>query len=670
MYRFLVPLASALLLTPTFAAPPANDNFVDAIELTGLPADTTGDNTEATLEPGEPDPSTGDGGTSIWWRWTAPSSGLVEINTLASEVDTILAVYTGSTLSGLTRVAWNDDAPGGLLQSKLTFSAVSGTAYRIQAQGFGGEEGSIPLAILSGTPATPPVLQRLTITPASVNVTSSVATITAEIQFTAPDGLRASETVLTLTHSSGDEIEAVPSPVVNVSGTPTGGVFRFDVTIPQGRAPGSWRATVNLVDEENQEVIYGATGSPALPSGSTTALTVINTGAVDLTPPTLISATITPGTVNVTAASQTVTVRVTASDDRGVSDMTVSFNVPPDGEGGNVFFDASDLVSGTVQSGTWQKTFTVPRYVTPGDWKIDYALFDASQHFKYYVEGVGYPAAARKVLVVQNTGAVDNEGPLLTAVSTDKTTVDVSGGSATVQFNATFLDALAGMAYATVTLWNVSDDAFASSAILTDASAPFPTVPVNTSVAVTIPAGLTAGTYYWSVYAYDGSIENTSEYSRYATPFPGGFVDTLTVTRGGSVDAYATWRATWPALAGASGLEAADPDGDGLPNAMEFLCGTDPLLHSRPGGPDPAAARAPVYTRTPTHLRVEYRLSAANAALGTGTSLTLQPQTSGDLALPWTDLEPVSVSNDLWRVEIPFASASRRFLRFAVPDGA
>ena len=99
---------------------------------------------------------------------------------------------------------------------------------------------------------------------------------------------------------------------------------------------------------------------------------------------------------------------------------------------------------------------------------------------------------------------------------------------------------------------------------------------------------------------------------------------------------------------------------------MEFLWGTDPLLPSQPGGPDPNADRAPIYSLTPTHFRAEYRLSARNAALGSGNTLTLQPSATLDPAGPWTNHTPSVVSGDLLRAEIPLSNGDRQFLRFLV----
>ena len=107
-------------------------------------------------------------------------------------------------------------------------------------------------------------------------------------------------------------------------------------------------------------------------------------------------------------------------------------------------------------------------------------------------------------------------------------------------------------------------------------------------------------------------------------------------------------------------------DGDGWPDAVEFLCGTDPTLSSHPGGPDPDALRAPVYSLTPTHLRVDYHLRRAIPAMGSPASLALQPQASQDLSLPWKNIAPQLISGELWRAEVPRPAGIRQFIRLAV----
>ena len=140
-----------LIAVPTIgsagAAAPANDNFADAEILTGLPTLTTGSSIDATRETDEPDHGSFGLGSSVWYDWTAPSSGPVAIDLSGSDYDTFLAVYTGDTLTSLSLVGEDDDGGTGL-DSKLAFSAVSGVTYRIAVDGFGGATGPLQLAIL------------------------------------------------------------------------------------------------------------------------------------------------------------------------------------------------------------------------------------------------------------------------------------------------------------------------------------------------------------------------------------------------------------------------------------------------------------------------------------------------------------------------------------------
>ncbi len=108
---------------------PPNDNFANAIELTGVSGSVTGTNVDATKEPGEPDHADKNGGKSVWYSWTAPETGAVYFDTHGSTFDTVLAVYTGSSVNGLTQIARNDDDGRDYGNSSLAFRAETGTNY-------------------------------------------------------------------------------------------------------------------------------------------------------------------------------------------------------------------------------------------------------------------------------------------------------------------------------------------------------------------------------------------------------------------------------------------------------------------------------------------------------------------------------------------------------------
>jgi hypothetical protein len=57
-------------------------------------------------------------------------------------------VYNGTSLTGLSTVASNDDDPaGGTLTSAVTFNAVAGQTYWIAVDGYNGATGNITLNV-------------------------------------------------------------------------------------------------------------------------------------------------------------------------------------------------------------------------------------------------------------------------------------------------------------------------------------------------------------------------------------------------------------------------------------------------------------------------------------------------------------------------------------------
>src|SRR4051794_5442511 len=116
------------------ATPPANDDFPGQT-LTGLPVSAAGTNVEATKQTGEPNHAGDVGGASVWYTWTAPSSGSVHVNTCNTNIETSLGVYTGSAVGSLTEVASNGFGNDATCESSLDFIATSGITYRIAVDG-------------------------------------------------------------------------------------------------------------------------------------------------------------------------------------------------------------------------------------------------------------------------------------------------------------------------------------------------------------------------------------------------------------------------------------------------------------------------------------------------------------------------------------------------------
>ena len=130
--------------------PPPNDDFAAAEPLTGVFVGASVDLTAATVEPGEPAP----GGTTVdvsaWYAYTPATDGALLVRTTTFDPTTFLAVYTGTSLTGLTQLASaNGPFP------PLFFTAQTGTTYYLQvAQGtFGPHFSSVVSFTVEPVPA-------------------------------------------------------------------------------------------------------------------------------------------------------------------------------------------------------------------------------------------------------------------------------------------------------------------------------------------------------------------------------------------------------------------------------------------------------------------------------------------------------------------------------------
>lgn len=137
-----VALGCALtLFTSVARSAPVNDNFVNRIQVSGLPVLTNGNNVLATRELG--DPTLVGGGicnATVWWAWTAPSNGqYAAVVIVADPAYPLVDVFTGSIADGLEpATGWDGRTPyrivrNGLIcqAAQVVFNATAGTEYEI-----------------------------------------------------------------------------------------------------------------------------------------------------------------------------------------------------------------------------------------------------------------------------------------------------------------------------------------------------------------------------------------------------------------------------------------------------------------------------------------------------------------------------------------------------------
>ena len=172
----------ALSIVQSAGAAVANDAFANAESMTGTSASVTGSNYDATAQLGEPAHAGQAAAKSIWWKWTAPANGLCTIDTIGSVFDTVLAVYTGSSVSSLAPIA-SDDQSGGSNTSKVSFNTTSGTTYFIAVDGRSGAGGAVALSLAfssQGKPANDDFSNAIALAGSSANGMANSSGATAE----------------------------------------------------------------------------------------------------------------------------------------------------------------------------------------------------------------------------------------------------------------------------------------------------------------------------------------------------------------------------------------------------------------------------------------------------------------------------------------------------------
>jgi hypothetical protein len=112
----------AYTLTAAFAPAPVNDNFAERLPLTGTNISVVGSNRTATAQAGESEHKDTTARKSVWWSWTAPSSGSVLI-ALPQYSHHRIAIYTGDVLESLQAVSDGDGT--------ARFDAVRGSTYQV-----------------------------------------------------------------------------------------------------------------------------------------------------------------------------------------------------------------------------------------------------------------------------------------------------------------------------------------------------------------------------------------------------------------------------------------------------------------------------------------------------------------------------------------------------------
>lgn len=135
---------------------PSNDLTAAAAAIVTVPSANISNTTLASTSSDDPTPSCGNGSQakSVWYRFTAPSLGVLTSDTFGSSYNTILSVWTGSP-GTFTEVACNDDARG--FQSQVAFVASRGTTYFFMVSAVNNDGGALAFNLRFEGSDAPPI---------------------------------------------------------------------------------------------------------------------------------------------------------------------------------------------------------------------------------------------------------------------------------------------------------------------------------------------------------------------------------------------------------------------------------------------------------------------------------------------------------------------------------
>jgi hypothetical protein len=407
-----------ILLAGIAVAQPINDSRSQAVPMaSALPVGTTGDNTGATTEAGEILPGSL-GGKSVWYRWTAPSSGWVRVHTLPvdplNDLDTVLAIYKGPEFM----MGFNDEGYPAEGPSRLVFFAEENATYEIGVYGYdyGSIIGEGPFELhIESVPDPPAEVTWVGQDPKPVDVSSGEEAVVIEF------GLVSSVALFDQPDSFGS-VSAYWPDAMFFETTEFNSQKRYWGDAPDGSGnyavafsisalsqSGQWPVVISIPLPDGESITWSPQGPDPVEDHhlirqvSQGFLDVVNSSNVDLSPPSIASFEVTPSANLDIYQEATIEIRVL---DAGGSGFQSGFLWIVDDDDDATFladFDHSDLVEGTANDGVYRIVFDVPYKLAAGNYYWEIILQDTTGNNSISTSQDGAnqsPALASQSLVI------------------------------------------------------------------------------------------------------------------------------------------------------------------------------------------------------------------------------------------------------------------------------
>ncbi len=131
-----------------------SDDFSSSVTVSNVPFTGTGNTATATSATDDPTPTCGAGirSNSVWFSYAATSNDTIIAETIGSNYDTVLSVWTGSPGSFAEVACNDDDFVSFALQSRVVFAGTSATTYHFMVSAFEGDGGDLVFKLDLRTP--------------------------------------------------------------------------------------------------------------------------------------------------------------------------------------------------------------------------------------------------------------------------------------------------------------------------------------------------------------------------------------------------------------------------------------------------------------------------------------------------------------------------------------
>lgn len=597
---------------------------------------------------------TGPGTLTFWWK--------VDSETFAD----VLSVYTPGSGD-------SDSVSGNVGWTQVTLDIAPGPqtvvwTYSKDSSGSSGEDAGWvdQVYFAADTDAEVPTLQYIDIAPDPASVASGDVEVTVTFEVS-DDANGVAGGYVDLFDPSDYSFNSVSFDSADrVSGDDRFGTYQVMFTIyqsdlsPSGSyLPGTWRAGVTVQENfTGNSRTYGP-GSDAFPNpgAETFSVTGESSGLLGISS----INSFTPDPVDVTTASQTVTLDFTLDDPNGVFSYGNVFIY----DASNRFIDSIFFDSSHGSGNQYSVDLLISRYSAPGTWRVDFLLVDQNSD-ETDVSG-GIPNPGDDEFIVINTGTVDVTPPLVSSIAITPVTLDTTAAPGDLSVTVSISDDLSGISYAFLNFVDPSGATafykYVDSSIIVGGSF---------TVNQTLPQGSQPGVWRCELSTRDlAGNYRTYGPDAFETPFPVPADAQFTIGPVSS-STYAGFAGGY-GLTGPDALPAGNPDADWANNALELLLGLNPTLAEIP---DPTLYQV---TRVGNELRLDFKVAASLTVtdngdfldltnVGGGPPFRVTGQTGPDLSGPWTHTRPLPVGGGVYRVTLPLAPGANGFCRLMFHD--